>query len=219
MSSVPSSNSTSLASVDPVVAAFDVDGTLTVRDCVLPFLLRAAGPGRFAWRVSGRLSSLIKSVARRDRDAVKEILVSAALAGASVEETELLGARFAGTVATSWMRPDVAERLRWHQDQGHIVVLVSASLSPYLQPLGDALDVDAVICTELDAANGVYSGSLRGPNCRAAEKVNRLRSWATEAGITGEEWLQYAYGDSAGDTAMLGMAAQGVNVSRQEVWS
>src|SRR5215510_540176 len=27
----------------PVVAAFDVDGTLTTRDCVTPFLRRAAG--------------------------------------------------------------------------------------------------------------------------------------------------------------------------------
>ena len=27
----------------PVVAAFDVDGTLTTRDCVVPFLYRAGG--------------------------------------------------------------------------------------------------------------------------------------------------------------------------------
>ena len=28
----------------PVVAAFDVDGTLTTRDCVVPFLVAVAGP-------------------------------------------------------------------------------------------------------------------------------------------------------------------------------
>ena len=217
MSSVTSSPSSSLVPVDPVVAAFDVDGTLTVRDCVLPFLVRVAGPARFATGIAARLPRIAKAVVHRDRDALKEILVSAALAGRSVEETELVGASFAGTVASSWMRSDVAPRLRWHQDQGHVVVLVSASLSPYLQPLGDVLEVDAVLCTELEESDGAYTGALRGPNCRSAEKVNRLVTWAAAAGITGDDWLQYAYGDSPGDTAMLAMATHGTNVSRLEV--
>ena len=34
--------------VRPVVVAFDVDGTLTTRDCVVPFLLAVAGPTRLA---------------------------------------------------------------------------------------------------------------------------------------------------------------------------
>ena len=202
--------------MDPVVAAFDFDGTLTVRDCVVPFLV-SVGRGRFLRRVITRAPAIVKLVAGRDRDALKALFVSAALEGESVERVETLGAAFAGRVSGSWMRKDVAERLRWHQDQGHVVVLVSASLSPYLLPLGDLLEVDAVLCTEPEEVNGTYTGSLRGANCRGAEKVARLRAWASDAGIAGEEWLQYAYGDSAGDAAMLAAAMNGTDVSKVEV--
>jgi phosphoserine phosphatase len=47
--------------------------------------------------------------------------------------------------------------------------------------------------------------------------VARLRAWASDAGIAGEEWLQYAYGDSAGDAAMLAAAMNGTDVSKVEV--
>jgi len=202
--------------VNPVVAAFDVDGTLTVRDCVFPFLL-SVGRGRFVARVAARAPEIVRLVARRDRDGLKALFVSAALKGQSVERVENLGAAFAGRVSASWMRRDVAEKLRWHQDQGHVVVLVSASLSPYLLPLGDILEVDAVLCTEPEEEEGTYTGALRGPNCRGAEKMVRLEAWAHDAGISGHDWLQYAYGDSAGDAAMLRAAGEGVNVSETEL--
>ena len=50
------------ADTRPVVAAFDVDGTLTTRDCVTPFLCRAAGP---APRSRARAPSV--ALARRAR--------------------------------------------------------------------------------------------------------------------------------------------------------
>lgn len=208
--------STSLVFVNPVVAAFDVDGTLTVRDCVFPFLARV-GRTRFLVRMCMRAPRIVRLVAARDRNGLKELCVAASLGGQSVEAIESVGAQFAAQVAGSWMRDDVCRRLRWHQDEGHVVVLVSASLSPYLLPLGDLLEVDAVLCTEPEEENGVYTGALRGANCRAGEKLERLRAWAAGAGITGDDWLQYAYGDSAGDTVMLGAATNGINVSKVEV--
>jgi HAD superfamily hydrolase (TIGR01490 family) len=100
------------------------------------------------------------------------------------------------------MRDDVVKRLRWHQSQGHVVVLVSASLSPYLEPLGDLLEVDAVLCTELESDGNVFTGNIRGANCRGAEKVRRLQSWCDSSGIPVSS-VRYAYGDSSGDTEML----------------
>lgn len=208
--------STSLNRVDPVVAAFDVDGTLTVRDCVFPFLLKVGRTG-FVLRLVRGAPRAIKLLLARDRNGLKELCVAAALAGRSVDEIDTVGTQFAAVVAQSWMRPDVCHRLRWHQDQGHVVVLVSASLSPYLVPLGELIEADAVLCTELESENGSYTGALRGPNCRASEKVARLQAWARQAGIAGDDWLQYAYGDSAGDTAMLEAATNGVDVGKSEV--
>lgn len=201
----------------PVVAAFDVDRTLTVRDCVLPFLVRCGGVRGAAASVFGSPLSLLRMILRRDRDGLKAHFVRAFLGGMQVADAERLGAEFAAVIAQGWMRPDVAARLRWHQDQGHVVLLVSASLSPYLEPLGEILEVDAVLCTRLASENGRLTGELEGRNCRGAEKAARLNEWSRTAGIEGDAWLTYSYGDSAGDAEMLAMSAEGLDVSRTEV--
>ncbi len=192
-----------------VVAAFDVDETLTVRDCVLPFMRRVAGlPMMIRTSVKA-----VPSLMRRDRDAVKAIFVEAVFANAQASDIESHGIAFADKVAGNWIRQDVANRMRWHQDQGHVVVLVSASLSPYLMPLGDMLEVDAVLCTELQISDSVHTGAIEGLNCRGAEKATRLRAWLGEAGID-ESALEYAYGDSSGDIELLAMATNAVWVNK-----
>ncbi len=199
------------------VVAFDVDGTLTVRDCVFPFLLRAGGAGRMARAVLGHPVRLASLVLRRDRDGLKAHFVRECLAGLDAAVVSGLGAEFASFVASGWIRSDTAAELRRHQDDGRVVVLVSASLSPYLEPLGEILEVDAVLCTGLEERDGLLTGELDGPNCRGDEKVVALLRWAGEAGISHDGWLTVAYGDSSGDNEMLAFARRGVNVSRSEV--
>lgn len=202
--------------MDVVVAVFDVDGTLTVRDCVVPFTRRVAGVGGLISGVGKRLPSVISTLASRDRDALKSLFVDISFAGKSVSDVETEGIIFADKVYHSWMRLDVARRFRWHQEQGHVVVLVSASLEPYLLPLGDLLEADAVLCTGLDHVNGVYTGKLSGRNCRGAEKVERLSQWCSESGIPMSA-VQFAYGDSKGDADMLKIATHSYYVADSEL--
>lgn len=202
--------------MDVVVAAFDVDGTLTVRDCVVPFTRRIAGSGGLISGVGKRLPSVISTLASRDRDAIKSLFVDIAFAGKSVSDVESEGVAFADQVFHTWMRLDVARRFRWHQEQGHVVVLVSASLEPYLLPLGDLLEADAVLCTALEEVDGLYTGKLSGRNCRGAEKVERLSQWCAESGVPLSA-IQYAYGDSKGDTDMLKIAAHSYYVADCEI--
>jgi phosphatidylglycerophosphatase C len=199
------------------VVAFDVDGTLTVRDCVFPFLLKAGGAGRMARAVLGHPVRLASLVLRRDRDGLKAHFVRTCLGGLDANHVAAEGAEFASVVASGWMRADTAAALRRHQDEGRVVVLVSASLSPYLEPLGEILEVDAVLCTSLEERDGVLTGELAGSNCRGDAKVEALRRWAGEAGISHDGWLVAAYGDSSGDTEMLALARRGVEVSRTDV--
>lgn len=198
------------------VVAFDVDGTLTVRDCVGPFLFKVAGRPRTAWSLAGRPLSTTRSVFERDRDSLKSALIRGTLAGRRVEELDDLGAHFAHFVSERWIRQDVGRRLRWHQQAGHVVVLVSASLGPYLRPLGDLLEVDGVVCTELESIEGELTGEIAGANCRGQEKVRRLNEWMTEAGLETASFA-YAYGDSDGDEPMLSAARVGVRVDRAEL--
>lgn len=202
--------------MEPVVAAFDVDGTLTVRDCVVPFLFRVGGL-RGVLRAMSRPALVVGALWRRDRDQLKAHFVRSFLAGVPQSVLDARGEDFARRVASSWMRADVAARLRRHQDEGHVVLLVSASLDPYLVPLGEMLEVDAVLCTRVEFVDEIATGELTGANCRGAEKVARLREWGLRAGLSGDAWLSFAYGDSAGDREMLALATEGHNVSRSEV--
>jgi len=189
------------------VAAFDVDNTLTVRDCVVPFMRSVVGTPRLMKVMLSNAGKTIQSVRRRDRDALKAKFVAGVFAGKNADDIEALGVQFASKVAERWLRSDVATRMRWHQEQGHVVILVSASLGVYLHPLGDLLEVDAVLCTELEEVDGVLSGQLIGKNCRGEEKVSRVQKWREEAGIDVRD-LVYAYGDSSGDKQLLDLFSQ-----------
>ena len=193
-----------MSGVAPVVAAFDVDGTLTERDCVRPFLELVAGRRRVLGSVARRPVAAFRAGLRRDRDAVREIVVGGVLAGRDEANVLDVGRGFADRVEREMLRADVVARLRWHQEQGHRTVLVSASLRPYLEPLGAALAVDGVLCTDVSVVDGRYTDRLAGPNCRAAEKAVRLCAWLALHDL--EAARLWAYGNSRGDREMLAMA-------------
>ena len=202
------------ADARPVVAAFDVDGTLTTRDCVTPFLRRVAGR-RLLRMALERPIALLSALVRRDRDALKELACSS-LEGLDGAALDRFGVQFAKEVITPRLRADTSARLRRHRDLGHTVILASASLDPYVVPLGRLLEVDDVVCTLLGRdRDGRLTGELAGANCRGPEKARRVREWLADAGL-GDAVL-WAYGDSAGDRELLALATHPVWVRRTEL--
>ena len=194
-----------------VVVAFDVDGTLTTRDCFLPFLGRVAGRRRMIASVLRRPLATLVAAAKRDRDGMKEIVVGGSLRGKRITDVVAIGEQFAQFVLVNWLRPDTIRRLRWHQQAGHRIVLVSASLAAYLRPLALRLGVDDVLCTDSTRLGDRYGDRLLGLNCRAAEKRRRLEQWLEERRfVHAEVW---AYGNSAGDRELLDRADHAVWVN------
>jgi phosphatidylglycerophosphatase C len=188
----------------PVVAAFDVDGTVTTKDCVVPFLRRVAGTPRIARGLVARLGPVAAALARLDRDRLKALATHAAFAGRPMSDIERQGVAFADDIVVRRLRPDTAARIAWHRATGHTTVFVSASYGVYLRPLATSLGVDGVVGTELDVAqNGRCTGLLVDGNCRGPAKVARLHAWLDEH-CGGRRAVElWAYGDSAGDRELL----------------
>lgn len=203
------------------VAAFDVDGTLTTSDCVVPFVRRVAGTRSLAVDCLRSPISLLKAVFRRDRDAVKAIGARAAFAGRSVDQVQQYAVEFADEVAAHRLRADTLESLRQHQAADDIVVLVSASFEVYLQPLAAQLGIDHVLAARLAVSDDRYTGDLLGPNCRGPEKVVRLHDWLDQHHGGRASAHITAYGDSAGDLDLLADAdeAHWVGDFRPTGWS
>jgi phosphatidylglycerophosphatase C len=201
---------------DRVVAAFDFDKTVSTRDNVIPFLRLAVGAPRLAWalaRTTPRLAAA--ALDDRRRDAAKAALVRRTLADFEDARLTEIATAFADDVVARHLRADVVERVEWHRRQGHELVLVSASLAPYLDVIGTRLGFDAVLATELAVDDGGrLTGELAKPNVRGPEKVRRLEEWLEATTSDDRPAFVWAYGDSAGDRELLARADQPISVGR-----
>lgn len=185
-----------------VVAAFDFDGTITKADTFVPFLYRAFGR-LWVYTAMTRLlpDVLMMPLGLSSRDRIKEKIIAALFAGEPCQRFDVIAAEYAESVKRLY-RPAAIERIIWHQKQGHRCVMVSASLDIYLHMVSQSLGFDNLLCTTLERCDGFFTGRLIGGNCRRREKVARLTALLGDLSA----WKIYAYGDSAGDEEMLGIA-------------
>jgi HAD superfamily hydrolase (TIGR01490 family) len=195
------------------VAAFDFDGTLSRKDSLGPFLELVCGRAQL-YRELARRAPVLAGVAvgLGDRDAEKARLVGRLLAGRPIDAIRASGAEYArGLTESDALRPEMLERVAWHRAEGHEIVIVSASLDVYLEPLAPMLGVDAALCTRLGVgADGRLDGRLDGGNVRGPEKLRRVREWLGDGDA--ELW---AYGDSAGDRELLAAAEHPHKIGRR----
>jgi phosphatidylglycerophosphatase C len=197
------------------LAAFDFDGTLVRGDSQWRFLARAAGKVPTLLTALGHAPSLLGSFfpGSESKDQVKEEIFSEMLAGKLPLELRTLGTSFARELVQK-ARPEVVARLHWHRSQGHIVVVISASLDLYVEPAASLLGANATLATRMEiGSDGRFTGRIEGRNCRGEEKARRLAEWLSLHG--GRELFDlWAYGNSAGDKELLEMADHPVNVGR-----
>lgn len=204
---------------DRTIAVFDLDGTLTNRDTLLPFLRATAGTGRTARAVVAAAWPLARSRIgpAGGREAAsheaKQAVVRRLLAGLELTSMETKARSFAESVVANDLRADVVAKVEHHRRSAHELVMITASPELYAGPIGEMLGFDVVLGTRLEVdERGCLTGRLAGPNCRGAEKVERLRAWTTSA-----EVIVHAYGDSAGDRELLENADTSVTVGRRRL--
>jgi HAD superfamily hydrolase (TIGR01490 family) len=192
------------------VAAFDFDGTLVAGDSLPRFLALLLGRTGFSRALSQAGPAMLAGYWRSGRDGSKAALLQRSLAGLPLDRVVEVGEAFGATLVDR-IRPLMAKRLAWHEEQGHRRVLVSASLAVYLEPFGRQAGFDDVIATRLETgAGGLLTGRMDGPNVRARQKALLL------TGILGPGPVEiWAYGDSAGDREMLEMADYPTRVTRR----
>lgn len=194
-----------------IVAAFDFDGTLTYRDTMLSFLLFSTGYPALARAFVKQIPTLSRySLGLVSRQHAKESVLSGLFKGESMDGLREKGKMFGLGPLNSHLKPKMMQRLRWHLNQGHCTVLVSASLDVYLEPWAKQTGFHHVITSQLEVGpNNEFTGCLKGLNCWGPEKTRRLE----EVLGTPKNYFLYAYGDSRGDKELLQMADVPIKVS------
>ncbi len=181
------------------LALFDFDGTLTFRDSFLDFLLFTCGKLRciagFAFLLPVMAGYKTKIISNQS---AKEIVYQHFLKGWEEKRFMEYCRAYARERLPEILSPPAWNKMEWHLQNKHTVVIVSASLEEYLQPWAEQFDIQ-VIGSRLKFKDGCFTGKLDGLNCYGPEKVRRIR---TE--LHPEQFQEvYAYGDSEGDREML----------------
>jgi phosphatidylglycerophosphatase C len=186
------------------LALFDFDGTISYGNTFTPFLHFAVDRKRIA---AGRvvLAPVIAGykLGFVSGSTARESATRFGFRGKREADVRRAGASYARDVLPGVIRPNALERIRWHKAQGDRVAVVSASLNMYLDEWCRPLELD-VICTELDARDGILTGRYRQGDCIGDEKpVRILRKYRLQ-----DYPVVYAYGDSEDDRPMLSIAAR-----------
>jgi phosphatidylglycerophosphatase C len=195
----------------PAVALFDLDGTLTWHDTLLPFLWgfvarRAARLARL-WRIA---PAIVEYSRDRDRGNLKSRVIRAAMGKARRSEVDAYANAFVARLEPRGMfRAAALATLEAHRAAGDRLVLLSASPDLYVPRIGKLLGFEQTICTEVLWDGDELDGALVSANRRGIEKsrcLERLRAEYAELPIV-------AYGNSESDLDHMRRADRAVLVN------
>ncbi len=184
------------------LALFDFDGTITKNDSLLKFIRFAVGDIKFIHGLIALSPTLIAfKLKLMPNYEAKERMLSWFFKEFSENDFIRTANEYSLNHIDKILRPEAIKRLEWHKNQGHKIVVVSASLETWLKPWCDKNKLE-LIATKMLIDNGKVTGTLASNNCHGQEKVNRIKA---EYDITSFDYI-YAYGDSSGDKEMLELA-------------
>jgi HAD superfamily hydrolase (TIGR01490 family) len=184
------------------VAYFDFDGTITSTDTFLCFLLYVVGWWRFILHLPQlSIVGLLYALRIISNEVAKGYTLTILVKGYSEKVLDSKAKQFASTIIDKYIKPEIFQRLEYHLEHGHTVILVSANLGIYLRYWALRHKLAGVIATEMEFINGRASGRLATRNCYAQEKVSRVKQFLVENKLNFS--YSYAYGNSRGDYELL----------------
>tara|TARA_B100001778_G_C18598390_1_gene635908 strand:+ start:2568 stop:3149 length:582 start_codon:yes stop_codon:yes gene_type:complete len=183
------------------IAFFDFDGTITYKDSTINFIRFIKGNTKFfigIFILSPFL--LLYKLNIISNNAIKNIIIKYYFKDMSIEYFRQMAEKFSLKYIDGIVRDKAIKRIKWHKEQGHTVVIVSASIDLWLKPWCYRNNIN-LISTKLETKNSKISG-ICDKNCFGSEKVNRINR---EYNLSNYDYI-YAYGNSKGDYEMLEIA-------------
>lgn len=103
------------------------------------------------------------------------------------------------------LKPSIREAARseiaFHKERNGDTVLLSAANHYICTLIQDYMELDDMICTEMEVVDGHFTGLPKGSYCYGAEKLNRLKAYCRAKNCTAEQ--AYYYADAWSDLPVL----------------
>jgi phosphatidylglycerophosphatase C len=141
---------------------------------------------------------------------LKERFLCAILGGMSRMTIQAWTETYINQLTQNEFRHAALKQLRYHQAEGHSVVLATASFDIYVDELARRLGIQRVISTRAEwSCDACLSGRIDGKNCYGAEKLQRLKQTLS---ADRSHYRIIAYSDHHSDLPLLLFADEGVAV-------
>jgi phosphatidylglycerophosphatase C len=195
----------------PWVALFDLDGTITWHDTLVPFLRgyvrRRPRKTAKLWRLAPALLDYVRG---GDRGVLKSQLIRMVMGGEPRSRVEAWADEFVNTMRNrGLLRSAALGVLEAHRDMGDHPVLLSASPDLYVPRIGRMLGFELTMCTEVMWDGDRLNGSLKTANRYGEEKSRCLEH--LRARYPGLPII--AYGNSLSDVDHLQRAERALLVN------
>ena len=123
------------------------------------------------------------------------------LIGVPVKKVNLLASEVFLNQMIRTIPDEARNEIIWHQERNATTVILSSALYPVCQAIAGHLNIDVIICTQLETVDGKCTGKTEGKPCFGDEKAIRLTEYC-EMNNNKVENAWY-YGDSFSDFPAL----------------
>jgi len=188
----------------PVAAFFDLDKTIIAKSSTLAFSreFQAGGLITRSAMVRSAYAQLMFAIGGADHDQMEKLrqFLSEMVTGWDVATVREIVHDTLTKSVEPLVYAEAVKLIEHHHDQGHDVVIVSASGMEVVAPIGEMLGADQVVATLLEIEDGKYTGKI-DYYAYAEEKARAIEELALQRGYDLAEC--YAYSDSITDVPML----------------
>ncbi|WP_328859259.1 HAD-IB family hydrolase [Williamsia herbipolensis] len=202
----------------PVAAFFDLDKTIIAKSSTLAFSRPFFDEGLINRRavLKSSYAQFLFLLTAADRDQVERLRrhVTQMCAGWDVDQVRGIVAETLHDIVDPLVFAEATDLIAGHRARGHDVVIVSASGSEIVAPIGEMLGVDTTVASRMEVVDGHYSGEVEF-YCYGEGKVTAMEELAAARGYDLEAC--FAYSDSITDLPMLAAVGHptAVNPDRQ----
>lgn len=131
------------------------------------------------------------------------------------EQLVSLHATFMEEKVAPMMQEKAHALLKHHKDQGHYLLMITATNQFVTDPIAAALGMDHIIAPVPEVIDGRYTGKIVGVPSFQEGKVTRLNDWLKETGHSLEG--SYFYSDSRNDLPLLELVDHPIAVDADAV--